>query len=124
VTLFTYIKTRAGTQWPKLFENEEHLKSLKIARWHIFIACVCDLSLFLGFSAAYAETGNMLRVNDKLAETVLANGKILLGTKNTFDFAATLQHDFHAFSISYKGDFYYCEVNKKGKNLVCFSPNE
>ena len=90
---------------------------------HVLIYTIAT-ALFLGFSAAYAETGNMLRVNDKLAETVLANGKILLGTKNTFDFAATLQHDFHAFLISYKGDFYYCEVNKKGKNLVCFSPNE
>ncbi len=46
VTLYTYIKTRAGTQWPKLFENETYLTSLKIARWHIFAACVADLSIF------------------------------------------------------------------------------
>lgn len=46
VTLYTYIKTRAGTQWPKLFENDEYLASLKIARWHIFAACVADLSIF------------------------------------------------------------------------------
>lgn len=46
VTLYTYIKTRAGTQWPKLFENEQYLASLKIARWHIFMACVADLSVF------------------------------------------------------------------------------
>ncbi len=68
---------------------------------HVLIYTIAT-ALFLGFSAAYAETGNMLRVNDKLAETVLANGKILLGTKNTFDFAATLQHDFHAFSSHWK----------------------
>ena len=105
MTLFTYIKTRAGTQWPKLFENEEHFKSLEIARWHIFIACVCDLSLFLGFSAANAETGNMLRLNDKLAETVLANGKILLGTKNTFDFAATLNRVFMPSQFPIKAIF-------------------
>jgi hypothetical protein len=48
VTLYTYIKTRAGTQWPKLFENETYLKSLKIARWHIFGAAVADLALYLG----------------------------------------------------------------------------
>jgi len=46
VTLYTYIKTRAGTQHPKLFENDQFLTSLKIARWHIFAACVADLSVF------------------------------------------------------------------------------
>ena len=48
VTLYTYIKTRAGTQWPKLFEDETYLKSMKIARWHIFGAAVADLALYLG----------------------------------------------------------------------------
>ena len=46
VTLYGYVKTRAGTQWPKLFNNETYLISLKIARWHIFGACVADLTLF------------------------------------------------------------------------------
>ncbi len=48
VTLYTYIKTRAGTQWPKLFENDTYLTSMKIARWHIFGAAVADLALYLG----------------------------------------------------------------------------
>ena len=48
VSLYTYIKTRAGTQWPKLFEDETYLVSMKIARWHIFGAAVADLALYLG----------------------------------------------------------------------------
>lgn len=48
VTLYPYIKTRAGTQWPKLFENETFLRSMKIARWHIFGAAVADLALYFG----------------------------------------------------------------------------
>ena len=48
VSLYTYIKTRAGTQWPKLFEDETYLVSMKIARWHIFGASVADLALYLG----------------------------------------------------------------------------
>ena len=48
VCLYTYIKTRAGTQWPKLFEDETYLVSMKIARWHIFGAAVADLALYLG----------------------------------------------------------------------------
>jgi len=55
VTLYTYIKTRAGTQWPKLFENDEYLASLKIARWHIFAACVADLSIFAAAQFHKAE---------------------------------------------------------------------
>ena len=48
VSLYTYIKTRAGTQWPKLFEDETYLVSMKIARWHIFGAAVADLALYAG----------------------------------------------------------------------------
>lgn len=47
VTLYGYVKTRAGTQWPKLFNNETYLISLRVARWHIFGACVADLALFI-----------------------------------------------------------------------------
>ena len=46
VTLYTYVKARAGTQYPKLFENEDFLTSLRMARWHIYGAAVCDLTLF------------------------------------------------------------------------------
>ena len=46
ITLYTYVKARAGTQYPKLFENTDFLTSLKIARWHIYGAAVCDLTLF------------------------------------------------------------------------------
>ncbi|MGC6517481.1 MAG: hypothetical protein ACON49_05590 [Candidatus Puniceispirillaceae bacterium] len=47
VTLYGYVKTRAGTQWPKLFNNETYLISLRTARWHIYAACVSDIALFL-----------------------------------------------------------------------------
>ena len=63
VTLYTYVKARAGTQYPKLFENNDFLTSLRIARWHIYGAAVCDLTLFsaaqlyvhAGFSAEKAK---------------------------------------------------------------------
>ena len=44
ITLYTYVKARAGTQFPKMFENEMFLTSLKIARWHIFGAAVADMA--------------------------------------------------------------------------------
>ena len=65
VTLYTYIKTRAGTQWPKLFENETYLESMKIARWHIFGAAVADLALYLG-AMMVTKAG----ISGKQAETI------------------------------------------------------
>ncbi|MBL6605574.1 MAG: hypothetical protein ISP40_05975 [Alphaproteobacteria bacterium] len=72
VTLYGYIKTRAGTQWPKLFENEKYLTSLKIARWHIFAACVADLSLFA--AAQFHKSGEAdSKICAKLAYKITAS---------------------------------------------------
>ncbi|MDA1320547.1 MAG: hypothetical protein O2882_06235, partial [Proteobacteria bacterium] len=46
VSLYTYVKARAGTSFPKMFENENFLISLSISRWHIYTASVSDLALF------------------------------------------------------------------------------
>ena len=47
VVLLTYIKARAGTQYPKLFENREYLKSIEIARSNIYAACVADFIFYV-----------------------------------------------------------------------------
>ncbi|MEO1848454.1 MAG: esterase, partial [Pseudomonadota bacterium] len=47
-SLYGYIKTRAGTRFPDLFENEEFLRSINIAKWQIWAACVSDLAVFSG----------------------------------------------------------------------------
>lgn len=71
VTLYTYIKTRAGTQWPKLFENEKYLTSLKIARWHIFAASVADLSIFA--AAQFNKSGQAdYKICNKVAQKMIA----------------------------------------------------
>ena len=80
VTLYGYVKTRAGTQWPKLFNNETYLISLKIARWHIFGACVADLTLFIiariyasgGITAAQAEKAAIL-ITDRILSQIDQN---------------------------------------------------
>ena len=66
VALYTYVKARAGTSFPKLFENEKFVQSLHIARWHIFAASVVDLALF---SAGELHTKAEANVadNDSLA---------------------------------------------------------
>lgn len=47
-SLYGYVKTRAGTRFPDLFENSAFLESINIAKWQIWVACVSDLTLYCG----------------------------------------------------------------------------
>ena len=76
VTLFGYIKTRAGTSWPKLFEDDTYLVSLRTARSHFFAACVSDLSLFFAarlFVGARLSAAQSTDLAVSIAEQVLLN---------------------------------------------------
>jgi len=57
VTLYTYVKARAGTQQVKLFDHSDFVTSLRIARWHIFGAAVADITLF---AAAQFHTAGLI----------------------------------------------------------------
>ncbi|NNE63048.1 MAG: esterase [Gammaproteobacteria bacterium] len=54
-SLYGYLKTRAGTRFPELFENPDILKSVNIAKWHIWIACVSDLTIFIATLARQSD---------------------------------------------------------------------
>lgn len=45
-TLFGYIKTRAGTRYISLYEDETFTRSANIAKWEIWLACLCDLATY------------------------------------------------------------------------------
>ena len=47
-SLYGYLRTRAGTRFPEMFENPDILTSINIAKWHIWLACLSDLSVFTG----------------------------------------------------------------------------
>ena len=47
-SLYGYLRTRAGTRFPELFKNPDILISINIAKWHIWLACVSDLCIFIG----------------------------------------------------------------------------
>ena len=51
-------------QFPKLFDNDDFLTSLRIARWHIYGAAVCDLTLFS--AAQLMRTG--LKTDDEIKQ--------------------------------------------------------
>ena len=47
-SLYGYIRTRAGTRYPELFQNDNFVASLNIAKWQIWLACLSDLTVYAG----------------------------------------------------------------------------
>ena len=47
-SLYGYLKTRAGTRFPEMFENEGILMSMNMAKWQIWLACLSDLTVYTG----------------------------------------------------------------------------
>ena len=45
-TLYGYLKTRMGTRYPSMFEDDVFVSSIDVAKMHIFAACLSDLSVF------------------------------------------------------------------------------
>ena len=47
-SLYGYLRTRAGTRFPQLFENKDLVQSINIAKWHVWLASLSDLCVFVG----------------------------------------------------------------------------
>jgi len=47
-SLYGYLRTRAGMIYPQLFDNDEYVQSINIAKWQLWLACLSDLSIYAG----------------------------------------------------------------------------
>lgn len=47
-SLYGYLRTRAGMRYPVLFDDSGFTRSVNIAKWHIWLACLSDLCVFAG----------------------------------------------------------------------------
>lgn len=45
-TLYGYLKTRMGTRYPSMFEDDVFVHSINIAKLQVFAACLSDLTIF------------------------------------------------------------------------------
>ena len=45
-TLYGYLKTRMGTRYPSMFEDDVFVGSINIAKMQVFAACLSDLAIF------------------------------------------------------------------------------
>lgn len=68
--LYGYLRTRAGTRYPELFANERFLESMNIAKWHVWLACVSDLSVYAGALVARNGQVNPAQVERLMQEII------------------------------------------------------
>ena len=67
-TLYGYLKTRIGSRYAIMIEDEKFARSIDIAKWNIYMAALSDLTLYV-FS--YLITQKNLKQND--AQEVFIN---------------------------------------------------
>ena len=54
-TLYGYLKTRIGTRYPTMFEDDIFVQSINIAKINVFTACLSDLTIY-SVALALADT--------------------------------------------------------------------
>jgi hypothetical protein len=47
-SLYGYLRTRTGVRFPELFNDDAFVRSINIAKWHIWLACLADLAVYSG----------------------------------------------------------------------------
>ena len=89
-TLYGYLKTRIGTRYVIMIEDEKFSESINIAKWNIYVAAIADLTFYV-FS--YLIDKKKLKENDSeevflnIIDKELKNGldkKIYENAKNEF----------------------------------------
>ena len=60
-SLYGYLKTRMGTRFRQVFEDDKFLPSINKAKWHTYGACLSDLTVF---AAAITGVENRLEANE------------------------------------------------------------
>ena len=69
-SLYGYLRTRAGTRFPELFSSDAFVRSINIAKWQLWLACVADIAVYAGGLLA-ARTGARREVVDALMARVV-----------------------------------------------------
>lgn len=73
-TLYGYLKTRAGTRFPSLFENKDMLASINLAKWHVYVACISDLAVYMGVllhRRTDAENSRIVRIMSEVVDRII-----------------------------------------------------
>ena len=71
-TLYGYLRTRSGTRFPVLFENDAFVVSINHAKWQMWLACLSDLSVFAGGLLAHRSRADSVAAGAAVRRAVEA----------------------------------------------------
>jgi hypothetical protein len=69
-SLYGYLRTRAGMRYPELFDDDPFVVSINVAKWHVWLACLSDLSVYAGGLIARNARAPAAQVSALMNETV------------------------------------------------------
>jgi len=73
-SLYSYLRTRAGTRYPELFDDDVFVVSINIAKWHVWLACLSDLAVYAGgllCRQAGADSDTVSKLMTQLVDEIL-----------------------------------------------------
>jgi hypothetical protein len=73
-SLYGYLRTRAGMRYPELFDDDPFVEGINIAKWHIWLDCLSDLSVYAGSRIAQQvprETPRIAGMMNTLVDGIL-----------------------------------------------------
>jgi hypothetical protein len=79
MSLYGYLRTRAGVRFPELFTDDPFVVSINIAKWQIWLACLSDLSVYAGFLMLHRTKAPANEVR-KLMRSVMDDALAVVGT--------------------------------------------
>lgn len=62
VSLYGYLRTRAGMRYPELFDDDPFVASINIAKWHVWLDCLADVTVFAGSHLAREAPRDVPRI--------------------------------------------------------------
>lgn len=68
--LYGYLRTRAGARYPELFANDDYVRSINIAKWYIWLACLSDLAIYAGGLVAHRTGAGRDEVGQLMSRVV------------------------------------------------------
>lgn len=61
-SLYGYLRTRAGMRYPELFDDDPFVEGINIAKWHIWLDCLADLTVYSGSRMAQQAPRELPRI--------------------------------------------------------------
>jgi hypothetical protein len=87
VSLYGYLRTRAGMRYPELFDDDVFVRSINIAKWQIWLACLSDLVIYTGGllkQQVHAEDSKITLLTRSVLDSILEETGIPSDAGNEF----------------------------------------